>query len=103
MLLGKTRPVVLPYSGLAMPLKPQAMPSVLENRFVVSMIRASIITCGSGVSRVSMTVMMASMKVGSSLMISVLVRLSTTTEPRWLIRLAPPPLRSSPAMSLASA
>ena len=54
--------------------KPQEMPRLRLNRFVVSMIRASIITCGSGSSRLSMIASTVSMYSGSSERISVLVR-----------------------------
>ena len=81
---GKTSPVVLPWAASAAPGNDQSIPRVRVKFLRVSTIRASIITCGSGMSRFSITAMTVSMLVGSSLMISVLVRASTITVPRWL-------------------
>ena len=86
MLLGNTRPVVLPCAASATPSKFQSKPSERDQFLVVSTMRASIITWSSGMSRFSMIEITWSMKAGSSWMISVLVRSSTITLARWLMR-----------------
>ncbi len=69
-----------------MALTAQLTPMSRLKRLVVSTIRASIITCGSGESSRSTTESTASMFVGSSLMIRAFVRRSTTTLPRCVSR-----------------
>ncbi|OPZ41370.1 MAG: hypothetical protein BWY94_02449 [Actinobacteria bacterium ADurb.BinA094] len=60
-LFGKTRPVVLPWAASATPAKSHSTPSERLKFFVVSMIRASIMTCGSGMSSDSITASTVSM------------------------------------------
>ncbi len=73
---------MFPCATSAAPVAPQAIPRLRPRDFVVSTIRASIMTCGVAVSRFSINWSTPDRYVGISRMISVLVRVSTTMSPR---------------------